>query len=58
MLAPPGRNSEGRGAAGTHLLLQPQLFLLDLLLQDLAELLHVLVVLGHTPVVTAGPGRG
>lgn len=32
----------------THLLLQPLLLLLDLLLQGLAELLHILVVLSHT----------
>ena len=33
----------------THLLLQPLLLLLNLLLQGLAELLHLLVVLSHMP---------
>lgn len=33
----------------THLLLQPLLLLLNLLLQDLTELLHLLVMLSHTP---------
>ena len=33
----------------THLLLQPLLLLLNLLLQGLAELLHLLLVLGHAP---------
>lgn len=33
----------------THLLLQPLLLLLNLLLQGLAELLDLLVVLSHTP---------
>lgn len=32
-----------------HLLLQPLLLLPDLLLQGLAELLHLLVVLSHAP---------
>lgn len=42
----------------THLLLQPLLLLLNLLLQGLAELLDLLVVLSHTPAGDSEAGAG
>lgn len=42
----------------THLLLQPLPLLLDLLLQGLAELLHLLLMLGHTPGGHSKAGGG
>lgn len=46
---------EGRGGWFPHLLLHSLPLLLDLLLQGLAELLHLLVVLSHAP---GGGGEG